>query len=335
MNNTKEKWIHISRSNEFFTFLILIGVMVFFSILNPSVFTTRNMFDLLRTMIVTGIFACGVMMALISGGVDISFMVIALCSSYITVKLSLATGTFWTMMPLALLSMTFGILFGFCNAFLINKFEIPVFITTLAVSTTIRGLMLQFAGNEYVTNDRMPPSTIEFSRFYIFNNVDSSGATYGLHISVLIMLALMILTHFIMRHTIIGRGIYAIGGDVVSAKRIGYNVSRVRYFLFGYSGALAGISGMIYAANNRMVDPISFQGEELTVIAAVVLGGTSIMGGKGSMLGVFIGLLLTNLINYNLVMIGVPVYWQRFVFGGLVIVAVFAQSIKAKREARI
>ena len=335
MTNIKEKCIRITRHNEFIVFLILIGIMALFTILNPSFLTVRNMYDLLRTMIVTGIFACGVMMAIISGGVDISFMVIALCSSYTTIRIALAVGTDWGFMPLILLSMLIGLLLGLCNAILINKFEISVFIATLAVGTTIRGLMLQFVGNEYVTNDLMPPSTIAFSRFIIFNAVDSTGASYGLHFSVLIMIGLMLITHFIMRHTIIGRGIYAIGGDAISAKRIGYNVSAVRYFLYAYSGALAGISGMIFAANNRMVDPISFQNEELTVIAAVVLGGTSIMGGKGTVFGVFLGLLLTNVINNNLVMIGVPSYWQRLVFGILIIIAVFVQSVKARQDARI
>jgi simple sugar transport system permease protein len=293
------------------------------------------MYDLLRSMIVTGIFACGLMMAIISGGVDISFMTIALFSSYLTIKIAISGSADWMIPPLILLSAVFGILLGLCNAFLINKFEISVFIATLAVGTTIRGLMLQFVGNEYIPNNWMPPSTINFSRFYVFNTVDSTGSSYGLHFSVFIMIGLMLVTHIIMRYTLLGRGIYAIGGDVVSAKRVGYNVALVRYFLYGYAGAMAGIGGMIYAANNRMVDPISFQGEEMTVIAAVVLGGTSIMGGRGSVLGVFLGLMLTNVINNNLVMIGVPSYWHKLVFGALIIVAVFIQSVKAKREARI
>ena len=328
-------WSRLSKSNEFLIFVILLMVMAAFTIINPNFLSIRNMYDLLRTMIVTGIFSCGVMMVMISGGVDISFMTIALFASYLTTKIAISSGTDWQMLPLVLLSAFFGILLGLCNAILVNKFEVPVFIATLAVGTTIRGLMLQFVGNEYIPNNWMPPSTIDFSKFYVLNSVDSTGASYGLHFSVFIMIALMLVTHFIMRYTIIGRGIYAIGGDVVSAKRVGFNVTLVRFFLYSFSGALAGIGGMIYAANNRMVDPISFQGEELTVIAAVVLGGASIMGGKGSMLGVFLGLMLTNVINNNLVMIGVPSYWEKLVFGALVIVAVFIQSIKARREAGV
>ena len=157
--------------------------------------------------------------------------------------------------------------------------------------------------------------------------VDATGASYGLHFSVFIMLGIMILTHLILGHTIIGRGVYALGGDSASAQRIGYNLTRIRMFIYGYAGLLAGIAGLIYVSNNRMA-------EELTVIAAVVMGGTSISGGKGSVLGVFLGLMLTNVINNNLALINVPSYWQKFTFGLLIIFAVLVQSVKAKREAR-
>ncbi|MDB2019507.1 ABC transporter permease [[Clostridium] symbiosum] len=323
-----------ARSNEFIVLIILVLVMGLFSVLNPSFLTLRNLFDLFRTMIVTGIFACGVMMIIINGGIDMSFMAIAICSAYMTVRLATSLGFQGPILVLMIISAVIGMLFGFLNAFLVNKFEIPIFIVTLSVATSIRGLMLNFVGNEYVASAEMPVCTIEFSKTYWFNMVDATGASYGLHFSVFIMLGIMILTHLILGHTIIGRGVYALGGDSASAQRIGYNLTRIRMFIYGYAGLLAGIAGLIYVSNNRMADPMSFQGEELTVIAAVVMGGTSISGGKGSVLGVFLGLMLTNVINNNLALINVPSYWQKFTFGLLIIFAVLVQSVKAKREAR-
>lgn len=317
-----------------FVLIILVLVMGLFSVLNPSFLTLRNLFDLFRTMIVTGIFACGVMMIIINGGIDMSFMAIAICSAYMTVRLATSLGFQGPILVLMIISAVIGMLFGFLNAFLVNKFEIPIFIVTLSVATSIRGLMLNFVGNEYVASAEMPVCTIEFSKTYWFNMVDATGASYGLHFSVFIMLGIMILTHLILGHTIIGRGVYALGGDSASAQRIGYNLTRIRMFIYGYAGLLAGIAGLIYVSNNRMADPMSFQGEELTVIAAVVMGGTSISGGKGSVLGVFLGLMLTNVINNNLALINVPSYWQKFTFGLLIIFAVLVQSVKAKREAR-
>ena len=164
--------------------------------------------------------------------------------------------------------------------------------------------------------------------------VDATGSTYGLHFSVFITLGIMILTHIILNYTMIGRGVYALGGDSSSAQRLGYNLTKVRMFIYGYAGFLAGLGGLIYVSNNRMADPMSFQGEELTVIAAVVMGGTSIAGGKGTVLGVCLGLMLTNVINNNLALINVPSYWQKLTFGCLIIFAVLIQSAKAKREAK-
>lgn len=322
-------------SSEAIVLIILILVMCIFMMLSPTFMTLRNMFDLLRTMIVTGIFACGVMVVIISGGIDMSFMAIAICSAYMTIRFSIANAPDLPWIVLALFSMVLGILFGMLNAFLVNTFEMPIFIATLSVATTIRGLMLAFVGNEYVPSPDMPPAAIAFSKRYLFNTVDSTGFTFGLHFSVFIMLGIMVLTHLIMRYTIVGRGIYALGGDMTSASRIGYNVKHLRTFLYGFAGCLAGLGGIIYVSNNRMADPMSFQGEELTVIAAVVLGGTSISGGRGSVFGIFLGLMLTNVINNNLTIIGIDSYWQKFTFGVLVIAAVIIQSIRAKATAKI
>ena len=332
MNKLLKKF---TKSNEFMVFILLVMVFGIFTAINPTFLSMRNMFDLFRTMIVTGIFACGVMMIIINGGIDMSFMAIAICSGYITIRFANAFGMQGPFLLLLVISGVLGVLFGFLNALLVNTFEIPVFIATLSVATAIRGLVLAFVGNEYVANADMPDATIAFSKRYLFNMVDDSGATYGLHLGVFIMLGIMIFTHLLLRYTIIGRGVYALGGDSVSARRIGYNITHLRFFLYGYAGLLAGLGGLIYVSNNRMADPMSFQGEELSVIAAVVLGGTSISGGKGSIAGVFLGLMLTNVINNNLVLINVPSYWQKLVFGLLIIVAVFAQSMRAKTLTKI
>lgn len=324
----------ITKSSEFMVLILLVIVFGVFALINPAFLSVRNIFDLFRTMIVTGIFACGVMMIIINGGIDMSFMAIAICAAYITVRVANYLNLQNSFILLVLISGVVGILFGFFNAVLVNTFEIPVFIATLSVATTIRGLMLAFVGNEYVPSTEMPASTIAFSKTYFFSRTDGSGSTYGLHAAVFIMLGVMLFTHLMLRYTIIGRGVYALGGDAVSARRIGYNITKLRFFIYGYAGLLAGIGGMVYVSNNRMADPMSFQGEELSVIAAVVLGGTSISGGKGSIIGVFLGLMLTNVINNNLVLINVPSYWQKLVFGLLIIVAVFAQSLRAKKLAK-
>ena len=336
--NTRLK--RILRSNEFIAFIFIIGVSAVFATINPVFYSTRNIFELIRSLTVNLIFGCGIMMIIVNGGVDLSFMAIAVVTSYLTMQGAILIGYDGGILFIFLFAAIMGMVIGFFNAYMISKFEMPVFIVTLSVNTVIRGLVLAFIGNEYIASSHMPSSTIEFSRNFIFRRVSEGGATYGLHISIFISLGVLLITHLILNYTTFGRGVYALGGDAVSASRIGYNLKKVRLFIFGYAGFLAGIAGILYVSQNRMADPISFQGQELGVIAAVVIGGTRFSGGKGSVISVFLGVLLTQLILNNLILIGVPSFWHRFTFGALVIIAVILQSsreqgvFKMKRAKR-
>jgi len=166
------------------------------------------------------------------------------------------------------------------------------------------------------------------------NLADKDGTTFGLHISVFLMLGIMILTYIFMKYTTLGRGIFALGGDAVSAQRIGFNLKRIRTVLYAYAGVVAGIAGMVYVSNNRTANPFDLHGDELAVIAAVVLGGTSIEGGKGSVVGVLLGVLLTVIINNSLVLIGIHSYWQKATFGAIIIVATTVQVMKDRAKAK-
>ncbi len=327
--------VKFTRSNECVVLCVFIAVAFLFGFINPAFFTVRNFYDLLQSIGVNGIFACGVMLVIINGGIDLSFMAISICAAYITTRGLIAIGFDGPIIVMFAMSGVIGMLFGLCNSFLISKFKIPIFIVTISIANVIRGLVMAFVGNEYVPSSRMPSCTVEFSGRFWFNAVDASGSQYGLHFSVFITLGIMLFTAFILRYTLIGRGVYALGGDAVSAECIGYNLKKLRHFIYGYAGMLAGIAGIIYVSNNRMADPVSFQGEELTVIAAVVMGGVKITGGKGTMFGVLLGLLLTQMINNNLVLIKVPSYWQRFTFGCLVIVAVVFQALRERKQAKL
>ncbi|MDR7869296.1 MAG: ABC transporter permease [Tissierellaceae bacterium] len=334
VRNIHKNLVRFSRSNEFVIFVVIILISVLFAFINPTFISTRNIFDILKSMIVNCVFACGVMLVIINGGIDMSFMAIGIVSAYLTIQGCILVDYNGGIHLIFLVAALIGMMLGLCNAFLISKFDIPIFIVTLSVASVIRGLVLAFIGNEYVASTDMPTSTIEFSKTYWFNMVDETGSTFGLHFGVFIAIGIMILTFLILRYTVIGRGVYALGGDTVSAARIGYDLKKVRRFIYGYAGVLAGIAGIIYVSNNRMADPVSLQGQELTVIAAVVIGGTKITGGKGTVFGVFLGVLLTQIINTNLVLIGVPSFWQKFTFGSLIIAATVFQALKDKKGVR-
>ncbi len=328
MKNINNKTINrLIKSNEFVIAIVIILVILIFGAINPAFYSTRNIFELFRTITVNLIFGCGVMMIIVNGGVDLSFMAIAIVTSYLTVQSCILLSMQGPLIIIFIIASIMGLIIGLFNSYLVSKYDIPVFIATLSVGSVIRGLVLAFIGNEYIPSTHMPISTIELSKKYIFLMRDIQGE-FGLHIGIIISIGIIIITHIILNYTVIGRGVYALGGDKISAIRIGYNIKKIRYFIFGYAGLLSGIAGIIYVSQNRMADPISLQGQELSVIAAVVMGGTRITGGKGSVLSVILGVLLTQIILSNLVLIGVPSFWHRSTFGALIIAAILFQSIR-------
>jgi simple sugar transport system permease protein len=137
-------------------------------------------------------------------------------------------------------------------------------------------------------------------------------------------------TWFILNHTLLGRGIYAIGGSEVAAQRAGFNIVAIKFFIYGYVGMLAGLAGVAHVSLARMANPFDIVGIELTVITAVVLGGARISGGHGSVLGTLLGVFLLVLIDNNLILLGIDSTWQRAVFGVLILIGVSMPAIQAR-----
>jgi simple sugar transport system permease protein len=138
----------------------------------------------------------------------------------------------------------------------------------------------------------------------------------------------------LLRYTMLGRGIYALGGAREAAERAGFNVSRIQYFIYGFVGLLSGIAGLAYGAMNRQANPQDIVGTELDVIAAVVLGGASLTGGRGSVIGAILGVTLVTIMSNSLVLIGVPSEWRRVVTGAIIIIGTGIPAIQAQRNAR-
>ena len=335
MNGTLRK---IAYKSEFLSLALIILISIAFSIANPAFFNIINVFDLLKVCSYPMIFACGVMIVLISGGIDMSFMWIGMFSAYTTSKvLSIFQMTRGVVMPLPLvflMSMLIGTALGSVNALLVSKFKLPVFIATLSSANIFMGVMFQFVGSEYIFPAEMPVRMIEFSKTLLFKMSSADGTIVGLHPSVLVALAVCVIMHFLMKYTLAGRSIYAIGGDQSATERVGFSLGKTRLFIFMLAGAIAGLAGIVGVSNIQVANPYDFQNRELTVTAAVVIGGTRITGGKGSVLGVVLGVLLTNIISQNLVLIGIQPEYGKFVFGILILFAAAVQGIQAKLRGR-
>ena len=339
MNSTAIKKI-LSR-HETVLFLILIVLAIIGEALNPAFLSQANIFKTLKSSVEMGIFALAFLILLILGGIDMSFPAIASASMYITIKVLMPIeGDIPLAVPF-LMSMGLGALFGSLNGILIGFMGLPTLLVTLGTMSVIKGFLLVFVGKNWIT--QLPDVLIRFSRINIFEATGGSGENVGLHISVLILIGISIIVAVMLRYTYFGRRIYAIGGNEVSARRDGIGCSSVKFIACVLSGLLAGLAGLIHCSLVRVANPFDILGTELNVIAAVVLGGASLVGGSGTVLGTLLGVLLINIVNNSLILMGIPSYWQDFMVGLIVILSTTITANKtslkvlisrAKKEAR-
>lgn len=317
------------RRQETIVAIIIVVLGLIIGTINPRFFSIAQVFNLINSSIVMGIFALGALVVLISGGIDVSFAAIGVFSFYTTVKL-LGTYNFQgSFLVPFVISTLIGTVLGLINAVLINRFKLMTLIATLGTSNVFRGFMLVFIGSTVYSN--LPPSMVAFSRTYLAQ-VMQGRARYGLHVSLLILLGCALVTWFLLNRTMLGRGVYALGGDPTSAERAGFDTDKLRYFIYGFSGAVAGVAGIVHSSMSRFAMPSDLIGSELTVIAAVVLGGTRITGGKGSVLGALLGTFLVTMINNTLILIGIPSYWQQAVLGALILLGTGIPAYQSKRR---
>lgn len=316
---------NVLSGSELILIVCIVALSVLIAVINPIFFSIDTMFDMLRTSVVVGIIAIGVALVMINGGVDLSCMSIAIFTGYATSRIFVALNLEGPVFLMIMIGIVIGASLGVFNSVFIAFFKIPIFIATLGLGVIYRGVMLQFIGHIYVTPAYMPRGALEFAAHTVFG---------GLHVSVFILFALLILTHLLLRFTMVGRGIFAMGGSLISAQRVGYNVKRLNILLYAFAGAMYGIGGVIHVCLTRFADPGQLVGTELAVISSVVLGGVSITGGRGSMLGVFLGTFLTILIRNNLILMGVSSDWQAFVFGVVLICAISLQAYQRNKEQK-
>ena len=225
-----------------------------------------------------------------------------------------------------------GLGLGMINAFFISRFRLPTLIVTLGTLSMFRGFLLFAIGNKIIRE--IPPSMPAFARTSLFE-VEMAAGVSRLHPGVIFTILAALLVWFLLDYTMLGRGIYALGGSREAAERAGFNISQIQYFIYGTVGFLAGLAGIIYASLNRQANPQELVGSELNVIAAVVLGGANLTGGRGTVLGALLGVALVVIMNNSLVLIGVPSEWQRVVIGLIILLGTGIPAIQARKARQI
>lgn len=308
-------------------FLIL-AYVVMVALRSPDFLSLASLFDLVRSGAAWTVVALGVLVVMVSGGIDVSFLANAILSAYVATVLAKLTGID-SLIFILVVAMAVGALVGAINGLIISLFSLPTLITTLAMQGVIQGVLMVFLGARPITAGHMPVSLRYFGTDVLFEFPDGPGFV-GLSVFVVPLVLAAIATWYLLKRTAIGRASYAIGSNRLAAVRCGVNLLKVNLVIYAYAGALAGLMGVMMVSDIRLVDPVTLVGNELFVLAAVVIGGAKLSGGAGSVTGVLLGMTLVTLLNNTLVTIGLSSSWNRFFIGCALVFIASISHYRAK-----
>ncbi|MCD5415414.1 MAG: ribose ABC transporter permease [Clostridiales bacterium] len=295
----------------------LIGFAVIISFLNPRFLTTPNLLNILRQTSINSLIAVGMTFVIITGGIDLSVGSSLALTGAISAWL-IISGVHPVVAFVATLGA--GSLIGVVNGLIISKGKAQPFIATLAVMTAVRGITLLFT-------DGRPLGLGHESNAEVFSKI-GTGFFLGIPIPVYIMIIAFGVAYYTLRHTRLGRRVYALGGNEEASVLSGINVDQVKIAVYGISGMLAAVAGVVITARLNSAQPTAGSGYELDAIAAVVLGGTSLTGGVGSVLGTIVGVLIIGVLNNSLNLMNVSSHYQLLIKGVVILVAVLIDRKK-------
>lgn len=285
----------------------LVVEIVAFSIASPYFLDGDNFANIGRAMTIVGIAAIGQTVVIVAGGFDLSVGSVMAAAGMLAAWLVNDGVT----LPLALLAaLAGGVLVGVVNGAIAGYLRINPLITTLATLAIVRGLAFVISGGE---------ADVVSDAGFLSIGTDSVA---GVPVVVILLVALFLAVGFLLPRTRFGRYAYAVGSNARAARLAGVPVNRWRLVFYGLSGSLAAVAGCVTVARTGQAEPAANMGAELDVITAVILGGTSLNGGRGRLLGTFLGLAVLAVLNNGMILVGVESYWQQVVKGAVLLVAV-------------
>ncbi|WP_435354775.1 ABC transporter permease [Emticicia sp. SJ17W-69] len=310
---------YINRLRQYGIFVVFVIICLILSFISPQFLTVSNWTIIITQVSINALLAFGVTFVIITGGIDLSLGSMVAVTG-VTAAMLAHPDSFPLILPV-FVGLFVGLLMGIFNGFIITKSKIAPFIVTLGTMTIGRGLAL-------ILSKGRPVSNLSDS----FNFI-GGGNIFGIPFPIIVLILVFVICTVILKKTILGRYIYAVGGNEQAARASGINVNQVKMAVYSIAGLLAGLAGIVLTSRITTGQPNAGAGFELDAIAAAVIGGTSTSGGTGTMTGTLIGVLLIGVINNGLDLLNVTSYYQQVVMGVIIIGAVVLDSWNQKNNA--
>lgn len=314
-NETKRTWISKEWLIEQKSLIALLFLIVVVSFLNPNFFTVDNILNILRQTSVNAIIAVGMTLVILTAGIDLSVgSVLALCGAFAASLVAMEVPVLIAV-PTALLA---GAALGAISGVIIAKGKVQAFIATLVTMTLLRGVTMVYTDGRPISTG-FTDTADAFAWF-------GTGYALGIPVPVWLMVIVFAAAWYLLNHTRFGRYVYALGGNESATRLSGINVDKVKIGVYAICGLLAALAGIIVTSRLSSAQPTAGMGYELDAIAAVVLGGTSLMGGKGRIMGTLIGALIIGFLNNALNLLDVSSYYQMIAKAAVILLAVMVDN---------
>lgn len=299
--------------------IALAVLVIILSVVTNTFFTAQNLFNVVRQISINGIIALGMTFVILTGGIDLSVgSLVAIAGVVAGSILNVNPDYAWIAFIAGILASS---VFGMITGGMVVKFDIPPFIATLAMMTIARGVALVYSNGR--------PYILASDTFKAFGQ----GYIGPIPIPVVVLILMAVVTAVILTNTRFGRYVYAVGGNEKAARASGVKIGKTKFFVYTISGVLSGLAGVILASRINSGQPAIGTGYELDAIAAVVIGGTSLVGGEGTILGTILGFFIIGIINNGLDLLNVSSYYQQIV-KGLIIVGAVILDQKTKKYSK-
>ncbi|MER8646897.1 MULTISPECIES: ABC transporter permease [unclassified Mesorhizobium] len=319
------------------TFIALIAVLIFFSIAAPNFLSTANLILMSKHVALNAFLAMGMTFVIITGGIDLSVgSIVGLCgmvAGYLVlngIDLQFGYTIYFNVLEIALITLAVGILIGAVNGLLITRLNVAPFIATLGVLYVARGLALLSSDGRTFPNLVGKPELGTTGFGFL-----GAGRLLGLPVAIWILIVVALAAAYLAKYTPLGRHIFAVGGNERASRISGVRVNMVKMFVYMFSGFCAAIVGLIISSELMASHPATGESFELNAIAAAVLGGTSMSGGRGTIGGTIVGAFVIGILSDGLVMMGVSSFWQMVIKGLVIIVAVVVDQAQRRLQSRV